>query len=171
MSKLVQSLAPGGVHYRLAQLAGTWAGTARTWFEPDKLADTSPITGTIRPVLDGRFVVHEYRSSLQGKPLTGMAIHGYHIDLDRYETAWIDSFHCGTSIMFSHGERRPGDDGDAPLSVLGHYVVPGSEPWGWRTTLEMPDPDHLVLTHYNIIPGGGEARAVEIQYTRQPDAS
>jgi hypothetical protein len=167
MSKLVQSLAPGGAHYRLAQLAGTWAGTARTWFEPDKLADASPITGTIRPVLEGRFVVHEYRASLQGKPLTGMAIHGYHIDFDRYETAWIDSFHCGTSILVSQGERRAQEDA-APMSVLGHYSVPGHEPWGWRTTLEMPDPDHLVITHYNVVPGFGEAKAVEIQYTRQP---
>lgn len=165
MSKLAQSQAPGGAHHRLAQLAGSWAGTARTWFEPDKLADASPIAGTIRPVLDGRFAVHEYRGSLQGKPLTGIAIHGYHIDLDRYETAWIDSFHCGTAIMLSLGERR-GDD--APLSVLGQYSVPGSEPWGWRTAIEMPDPDHLVITHYNVMPGGAEARAVEIQYTRQP---
>lgn len=165
MSKLAQSQAPGGPHHRLAQLAGAWAGTARTWFEPDKLADASPIAGMIRPVLDGRFVVHEYRGSMQGKPLTGIAIHGYHIDLDRYETAWIDSFHCGTAIMLSLGERR---DDDAPVSVLGHYSVPGSEPWGWRTAIEMPDPDHLVITHYNIMPDGTEARAVEIQYTRQP---
>ena len=168
MSNLAQSLVPGGAHYRLAQLAGTWAGTARTWFEPDKLADASPITGTIRPALDGRFVIHEYRGSLQGKPLVGMAIHGYHIDFDRYETAWIDSFHCGTSILFSTGERR---DDDGPMSVLGHYAVPGGEPWGWRTALEMPDPDHLVITHYNIMPGSAEARAVEIQYTRQPEGA
>lgn len=166
MSKLEQSLLPGGAHHRLTQLVGAWAGTARTWFEPDVLADASPIAGTIRSVLDGRFVIHEYRSSLQGKPLAGMAIHGYHIDLDRYETAWIDSFHNGTAIMLSLGERA---SDNAPLSVLGHYSVPGSETWGWRTAIEMPDPDHLVITHYNIIPGGPEARAVEIQYTRQPD--
>jgi hypothetical protein len=165
MSMLAQSLARGGVHHRLAQLAGTWAGTARTWFEPDKLAETAPIAGSIQSLLDGRFMIHHYRSSLHGKPITGMAIHGYHIDFDRYETAWIDSFHTGTSILFSVGERR-GNDG--PMSVLGHYSVPGGEPWGWRTAIEMPDPDHLVITHYNIMPGCDEARAVEIQYTRQP---
>ena len=163
---LAQSLAPGGPHHRLAQLAGTWVGTARTWFEPDKLADASPITGTIRSLLDGRFALHEYRSSLQGKPITGVAIHGYHFDLERYETAWIDSAHCGTAIMFSLGAHS-GDD--APVSVLGSYPVPGGEPWGWRTAFELPEPDRLVITHYNIMPDGTEARAVEIQYTRQPD--
>jgi hypothetical protein len=165
-STLEQSLAPGGAHHRLGQLAGTWAGTARTWFEPDKLADESPIAGTIRLVFDGRFALHEYRGSINGKPLTGMAIHGYHLDHERWETAWIDSFHTGTSILFSLGGPHAGD---APASVLGHYSLPGGEPWGWRTTIEIPDADHLVITHYNILPGGLEARAVEIRYTRQPE--
>lgn len=162
---LAESRAPGGPHHALARLAGTWSGTVRTWFEPGKLADESPITGTIRAVLDGRFAVHEYQTSMQGKPVMGLAIHGYHIDLARYETAWVDSFHNGTAIMFSHGQAA-----DAGMSVLGHYPAPEGEPWGWRTEIAMPDDDHLVITHYNIVPGGPEARAVEIQYTRVQSA-
>lgn len=152
-----------GPHAFLNALVGAWQGTARTWFRPDELADESPIAGTIRPALGGRFVIHEYEGSLQGKPMVGLAIHGYHNDLQRFETAWIDSFHNGTAIMLSLGEVGAGPH---EASALGSYSVPGSEPWGWRTILAMPDRDHLIVTHYNIMPDVLEYRAVEIAYSR-----
>jgi hypothetical protein len=33
-----------------------------------------------------------------------------------------------------------------------------------RTTLRRVEPDHLVITHYDITPDGQEYRAVEIAY-------
>lgn len=161
---LLRSQASGGPHHRLLAMVGQWHGTARTWFAPNELADESPISGTIRAVLGGAFVVHEYSGSLQGKPLAGMAIHGYHIDTGMFEIAWIDSFHNGTAIMTS---RDDGMGGHTRMSVLGHYADPAGGPdWGWRTQVEMPDSDHMVIVHYNITPGGDEAKAVEIQYIR-----
>ncbi|HEV3021313.1 MAG TPA: DUF1579 family protein, partial [Pirellulales bacterium] len=47
----------------LKSLVGSWEGTCRTWFEPGKLADESPVTGKIRPILDGRFFRHEYEAT------------------------------------------------------------------------------------------------------------
>ena len=156
------SKAEGGIHHRLGQLVGEWEGTTKTWFEPDKLADESPWRGTLRAALGGRFVVHEYEGSMQGKPLSGMAIYGYHLDPDRYEMAWVDSFHTGSGIMFFKGQNE-----GRGYDVRGSYEAPPGPPWGWRTELQQPEADRLVITHYNITPEGQEAKAVETEYRRK----
>lgn len=148
-----------GPHSKLKLLEGKLRGTSRVWFEPGKLADESPIEGAMRLVLDGRFLLHEYKTSMGGKPIEGMALYGYHFDRERWEAAWVDSFHSGSAIMFSHGGKPDG------FNVLGSYPAPGGPDWGWRTELEA-SPEGPIVRHYNVTPDGAEALAVEIRYTR-----
>ena len=150
------------MHTQLAALVGRWEGSTRVWFEPGKLADESPARGAIRAILGGRFVIHEYEGAIGDERLEGVAIYGYNLNSGNYECAWVDSFHMGNAIMFSVGE------GTAPrFSVLGHYPDPSGGPdWGWRTEIELVDPDHLVITAYNIPPGRDEAKGVETRYRR-----
>lgn len=164
MSQKLEQSKTSGAHHQLSRLAGEWEGTTKTWFDPGKLEDESPIKGTIRPLLDGRFMLHEYTSSLKDKPLTGMAIIGYHLDLQKYQIAWIDSFHNGSAIMFSEGKK-----GGNEMNVLGSYayVTPEIEQyWGWRTTIEIVSDNEIIIRAFNVSPEGEEGRALETVYKK-----
>jgi hypothetical protein len=159
---LEASLAEGGTHHRLARMAGEWTGHYKLWFEPGKLAGEAPQHGTIRGILGGRFLLHEYEGSFDGEPFAGVALYGHHIDDGSWESAWVDSFHTGTAIMFS---TAPASDGC--FAALGSYGDgQGGRRWGWRTEIEQPDDDTLVITMFNITPDGDEGKAVETRYQR-----
>lgn len=150
-----------GPHALLAAMVGEWAGVARTWFEPGKLADEAPIKGSTRLILDGMFLLHEYEGGMTGHAMQGLAIHGYSCGEKRWQTAWVDSVHNGTRIMLSQGAI---DASTGKPNFLGSYPAPPGPDWGWRTTLELRDIDNLVISHFNITPDGDESIGVEIDY-------
>ncbi len=157
-----------GMHARLAAMAGDWHGTTRVWFDPDQppMMEVGQ-TGTLRSVLGGRFVLHEYRYGDGEQAGEGIALYGLHLDANALQAAWVDSFHTGTSIM-SFAADAAGDG----FSVLGSYDDgKGGPSWGWRIEITQPSADALVITMFNIEPGGEEARAVETVYARVVSSS
>lgn len=152
----------GSPHHFFAQLAGHWQGTSKLWLEPDKLANEAPIVGTIQLVLDGRFALFLYQSTIDDEAQHGMITFGYNTLLDQYEASWVDSFHNNTAIMFCTGDAKGNG-----FFVLGSYPDPSGGPdWGWRTEVELINNDRLIITAYNITPEGMEGKATELSLTR-----
>ena len=148
-------------HKFLAQLAGNWTGTSKLWFEPDKLVDEAPIVGTVQIILDGRFVLYLYQTSIEGEAQHGMFTFGYNIALEQFEASWVDSFHNSTGIMYCIGAEK-----ENGFSVLGSYPDPNGGPdWNWRTEVEL-NGNELVIIGYNITPEGEETKANEMSLTK-----
>lgn len=150
----------------LQSLIGDWEGTNSTWFEPDKLADTSPVWGVIRPLSGSDCLIYEYHSELEGKPFHGIALIAFNTNTQKYEMAWLDGFHMSSNIMMLSGDERTDR-----VSVKGSYSMPGYGEWGWRTEFNLLDIDHLTITSYNITPEGQEAKGVEAVYRRKGAAA
>jgi len=161
-NKFEQSLAEGA-HQKLQSLVGNWSGITKTWFEKDVLVDESTSTAEITSILDGRFIVYDYKSSLEGKPLVGKMIIGFDIPYQKFTFSWIDSFHMGTQIMQATGEATA-----KGFSILGAYGNPeyGDQLFGWRTELEIINADEIIFSAYNIMPGEEETKAMEAVYKR-----
>jgi hypothetical protein len=141
----------------LRSLCGSWHGTCQTWFEPEMLADTAEVTGTIELVMNGKFVRFVYDSSIQGQPRTGEELLAFNSINQHFEVSWIDSFHMSDAILFSQG---PAIDGG--FEVVGAYEVGAGLPaWGWRTRYERLAIDQIRITAFNIMPGEEEAKALE----------
>jgi hypothetical protein len=145
----------------LRPLTGDWQATNHLWFMPGTPAFESHTTLTVAPALGDFVTLLRYTWSHDGTPHEGVMLVRDAADSPP-EIVWLDSFHTGRKFMTLGAGTRSG----TVLTGTGSYAAPEGPDWGWRVELHAESDGALLVRHYNILPDGLEALAIEARYTR-----
>lgn len=148
-----------GVHGQLNLLAGNWQGKLSMWFESGKIVEEHQITGSIWPVLGGRFMLHEYRGRCPGKSFEGMAIYGYNLEDDLFQSVWMENLEMETGMCFAQGQREG--------QLFGVSGTCGSkEEYHRKTEIELVHENHMVIRCHTRLEKSGTVKTTETEYHR-----
>ena len=152
--------APEATIEKLNDMSGKWKGFTKTWLASNNLAEESAVSGSIHPILGGKYFIHEYEGDLHGNHFDGFVIYGYTSGQEKLQQVCLDSFQMGTGIVFNKI-----DINKEGFHLAGNYNGT-DETWNWRSEIDMPDKNTLIISSYNIKPNGMEAKATETIYNR-----
>lgn len=132
----------------MRRFAGKWVGTNKLWFDDPARPLVSDGTATVS---EDRL---DYSWAYEDRTQTGAIVF-------RGDVAeWTDTFHATT--MMRCAVTRDAKE----ISTFGKYIGGGDAEWGWRTVIELLEPDHFMMRMYNIEPDGREFIAVEHECRR-----
>ncbi len=153
--------APGAEHQRMAEMAGTYDMTIKSWHGPgEPTTDTG--TATRRMILGDRVMVEEVKSQMMGQPFTGHSMVGYDNVSDKYWATWIDSM--STGLMASEGTC----DASMACTYTGTYNdAMSGQPKTVRMTSRWTDDNTEIFEMHGPGPDGKESKMMEITYRKR----
>ena len=160
MMAMMKMAMPGPEHAALNPLAGIWKITTKMWSGPGEPQVTE---GTCERnwMMDGRYLVGNYKGSAAGMPFEGMEVLGYDNMKKQYVSSWVDNM--GTGIMLSRG--APMDPGSKSFELTGSSPDPTGKEVVMREVTSIVDGNTASMTMY-ATQDGQEQRIMEITYTR-----
>ena len=154
--------APGELHTRMANRAGSWDTVTKEWTDPQKPPTESTGACEHTMLLGGRFLRQECTGDMMGQPYTGIGVLGYDNHGKKYVSTWMDSM--GTGIFYMEG--KAGKD-DNRITLKGRYDDPLQGPMKLRAVTKLVDADHEIFEMYGTGKNGKETKMLEISYTRK----
>jgi len=146
----------------LLALAGAWEATNQLWFMPGTPVHESESALTVTPVVGDAVTMLRYTWSHEGAAHEGVML-VRDVSTAPPNVVWYDSFHTGGSFMvLGNGTRM-----ETVITATGSYAAPTGPDWGWRIEVHTSEVAGPLIRHYNILPDGQEALAVQAQYTRR----
>ena len=154
--------AVGPQHQWLATMVGSYDLTIKSWNAPGSEPSVEKGTATRKMIFDGRIMVEEVASQMQGQAWVGHGMHGYDNVKGRHWSTWNDSM--STGIMLSDGECD--DKGDCTFK--GSWPDPVSKATiNARMTTTWTDANTELFTMYTSGADGKEMKMMEITYARR----
>jgi len=150
---------PGPEHAMLAESAGRYKLTVKTWHQPGGEPDTSEGTAERTMALGGRVLEEKVTSSMMGMPFEGIGRTGYDNVRKTYWSTWTDNM--STALFVMNGTIN--EDGSSTFQ--GEMVDPMT---GGTMTMRIEgrmEGGKEIIEFYHPAPGGeGEMKGMELVY-------
>ena len=153
---------PGAEHKKLADMAGAYDLTIKSYHTPGAEPATEGGTATRRMILGNRVLVEEVTSQMMGAPFNGQGLHGFDNVTGKYWATWNDSM--STGLMVSEGTC----DANLACTYTGSYHDPVTKkPQTSRMTSKWTDKTTEVFEMFGPGPDGKEMKMMEITYKKR----
>ena len=162
MTDMMAAGTPGPQHEMLASRAGSWKVEGKMWMTPD--AEPMPMTATAntKALLDGRYIIEEFKSDFMGMPFEGRLIQGYDNVSGQFWSVWFDNMSTGSYV--SHGTEV--SSGQVELvGTATDILTPGGRQ-NRMTITDHGDGSHT-MKMFDVREGTGEFQVMELRYTRR----
>jgi hypothetical protein len=156
-------MTPGPPHARLASVAGDWTWNSTFWMAPGAPEEKSEGTMTAQAVMDGRYLIEQWKGTVMGGPFEGRALNGYDNAKKQHFSVWIDNM--GTGVMTSWGGY---DESGDTMTMKGSFIDPmtGKEQSS-RSVMRHVDDDHFIMEMFGPGPDGKEYKTMELHAYRK----
>ena len=159
MKAWMEAASPDAHHEGLAQMAGEWTFTTRSYENPEA-ATVSTGTTVKTMIMGGRYLQEDTQGESFGMPFHGMGLTGYNKTTGQYEWVWFDNM--STALMWGSGTM----DGNTLTCHL-DYIDPMTKmPMKAKTLSVIESKDKHVFEWYNL-DGDKETKMMEVEYVRK----
>jgi len=155
-------MTPGTIHQMMAKSAGTWAGKATFWMQPDAPPATADVEAKQEMILGGRYLKSVNTGNMMGMPFEGIGIIAYDNARKVFINSWIDNM--GTGIMTLEGAW---DDKTKSITFTGKEVDPATgKERPVKEVVRFVDDNNQVIQMFQQL-NGKEFKSMEIISTRK----
>ena len=163
MEMIMKAGMPGIHHQHLQQFVGTWNATVKNWMSPDAPPQVSTGIAESKMILEGRFLMMDFKSEFMKQPFTGVGIQGYDNVKNEYVGIWMDNMTSG--MMISTGKCEQDGKVFTSYSVTMNPVTKKNEKS--KSVTRIIDKDKHIDEMFMIGPDGKEFKNMEITYIRK----
>lgn len=164
MQACMLAATPGKMHKHLAEDIGTWRTKTTMWMTPGAAPMTSEGTSTVSPLLDGRFIMVNWKGEMPGMgPFNGLGISGFDNVSQKFVSVWLDNH--GTGIMNGTGELSA-DGRTLTWEYTGNCPIT-KKPMTMREVDTVTGPNTKTLEMFGADPKNGqEFKMMKIELTK-----